>query len=78
MPNNPTESWDGEEQTWRGHLERLRRGRAFASGPSPSTTRAAVVAISFDSDVETMPLRVSDRMRDRFAKSAYGVAEMRA
>jgi peptidoglycan/xylan/chitin deacetylase (PgdA/CDA1 family) len=48
--------WQWPEQIWRGHVERVRAGRGLLPRDWPGGARVAV-ALSFDSDHETLPLR---------------------
>lgn len=65
------EAWQWEESTWRGHVERVRAGRSLSPRAWPGGARAAV-AVSFDSDHETIPLRDGDISPGRLAQGEYG------
>jgi peptidoglycan-N-acetylglucosamine deacetylase len=71
MSQSATQPWQWEEQTWRGHVEKLRAGRALTPKRWPDDARVAV-AISFDSDHETIPLRDGDTTPGRLAQGEYG------
>jgi peptidoglycan-N-acetylglucosamine deacetylase len=71
MPERANQPWQWEEETWRGHVERVRAGRALTPAQWPGDARAAV-AISFDSDHETIPLRDGDTTPGRLAQGEYG------
>lgn len=67
---NETESWRWPEQTWRTHVERVRAGRTLAP-PWPDGARVAV-ALSFDADHETIPLRDGETRPGRLSQGQYG------
>ncbi|MGH3098928.1 MAG: polysaccharide deacetylase family protein [Streptosporangiales bacterium] len=71
MTEAELEPWQWEEQTWRGHVEHVRAGRSLSPRAWPGGARAAV-AISFDSDHETIPLRDRDVSPGRLAQGEYG------
>ncbi|MEJ5867580.1 polysaccharide deacetylase [Pseudokineococcus sp. 5B2Z-1] len=64
------EPWQWDEATWRGHVERVRAGRRL-SPPWPGGARVAV-ALSFDSDHETIPLRDGETRPGRLSQGQYG------
>ncbi len=64
-------SWQWDEGTWRGHAGRIRAGRALVPGSWPGGARVAV-ALSFDSDHETIPLRDGDTGPGRLSRGEYG------
>ena len=64
------EPWQWDEATWRGHVDRVRAGRRLAP-PWPDGARVAV-ALSFDSDHETIPLREGETRPGRLAQGEYG------
>ena len=53
------EPWQWSETTWRRIVGRARAGRSLKPRAWPDGARCAV-AISFDADHETIPLRDSD------------------
>ncbi|MEU1689054.1 polysaccharide deacetylase [Micromonospora sp. NPDC005707] len=65
-----TEPWQWDEATWRGHVDRVRAGRRLAP-PWPGGAKVAV-AISFDSDHETIPLREGETRPGKLAQGEYG------
>ncbi|WP_299038307.1 polysaccharide deacetylase [uncultured Pseudokineococcus sp.] len=65
-----TEPWQWTEQTWRTHVERVRAGRTLAP-PWPDGARVAV-ALSFDADHETIPLRDAETRPGRLSQGQYG------
>ncbi|GAA2608584.1 polysaccharide deacetylase [Streptomyces axinellae] len=68
---SPTPSWQWPESVWRGHVEAVRAGRALTPARWPGGARAAV-ALSFDSDHETIPLRDGETSPGRLAQGEYG------
>src|SRR5882762_9054259 len=58
MPAEP-EPWEWQESTWRTHVDRVRAGRSLAPSRWPGDARVAV-ALSFDSDHETISLRANE------------------
>src|SRR3954454_2450679 len=66
----PPEPWEWDEATWRGHVDRVRAGRRLPP-PWPGGARVAV-ALSFDSDHETIPLRDGDTGPGALAQGEYG------
>ncbi|GAB2777013.1 polysaccharide deacetylase family protein [Amycolatopsis magusensis] len=66
-----TQPWQWPEQTWRGHVEAVRAGRRLVPQTWPGGARAAV-ALSFDSDHETIPLRDGETSPGRLAQGEYG------
>lgn len=73
MTDPPPHRWP--EQTWREAVARVRAGRRLThSDPAsrwPGGAQVAV-ALSFDSDHETIPLRDEDRSPGRLAQGEYG------
>ncbi|WP_406638681.1 hypothetical protein [Amycolatopsis sp. WGS_07] len=51
-----TEPWQWSERTWRDHVARVRAGRPLRPETWPGGAKVAV-ALSFDSDHETIALR---------------------
>ncbi|MER7092571.1 polysaccharide deacetylase family protein [Streptomyces althioticus] len=70
-PGSPEESWRWTEPTWRGHVDAVRAGRRLVPDRWPGGARAAV-ALSFDSDHETIPLRDGETSPGRLAQGEYG------
>lgn len=69
-----TPSWQWSEETWRGHVDAVRAGRALrpqAPESWPGGARVAV-ALSFDPDHETIPLRDGETSPGRLAQGEYG------
>ncbi|ASW55388.1 polysaccharide deacetylase [Plantactinospora sp. KBS50] len=64
------EPWQWGEATWRRHVGRVRAGRRLAP-PWPDGARVAV-ALSFDSDHETIPLRDGETRPGLLAQGEYG------
>jgi peptidoglycan/xylan/chitin deacetylase (PgdA/CDA1 family) len=62
--------WQWDEATWRGHVEHVRAGRSLLPG-WPGGARVAV-ALSFDSDHETIPLRDGDTGPGKLSQGEYG------
>ncbi len=62
--------WQWAEDTWRGHVGHVRAGRSLLSG-WPGGSRVAV-ALSFDSDHETIPLRDGETGPGRLSQGEYG------
>jgi hypothetical protein len=56
------EPWEWPEETWRTMVGRARAGRSLKPASWPEGARCAV-AISFDADHETIPLRDNDESR---------------
>ncbi|MGI5473142.1 polysaccharide deacetylase family protein [Streptomyces sp. CA-132043] len=67
----PAESWRWPESTWRGHVDAVRAGRCLLPDSWPDGARVAV-ALSFDSDHETIPLRDGETSPGRLAQGEYG------
>jgi len=72
-PNSKSapEPWEWDEPTWRGHVERVRAGRPLRPGSWPEDARVAV-AISFDSDHETLSLRNGETGPGKLSQGEYG------
>ena len=62
--------WQWEEGIWRGHVQRVRAGRLLRR-PWPGGAKVAV-ALSFDSDHETISLRDAEVSPGRLAQGEYG------
>ncbi|MCA1185033.1 MULTISPECIES: polysaccharide deacetylase [unclassified Saccharopolyspora] len=67
----PAPAWQWPEHTWRGHVEAVRAGRRLVPRRWPGDARVAV-ALSFDSDHETIPLRDAETSPGRLAQGEYG------
>lgn len=65
------EPWQWPEETWRGHVERVRAGRSLLPKSWPGGARVAV-GLSFDSDHETIPLRDGETRPGKLAAGEYG------
>jgi len=65
------EPWQWPEQVWRPIVERVRAGRSLAPASWPGGARCAV-ALSFDADHETIPLRDADESPMRISQGQYG------
>ncbi|MEV4312550.1 polysaccharide deacetylase [Actinocrispum sp. NPDC049592] len=66
-----TPSWQWPDEVWRGHVEAVRAGRSLRPAAWPNGARA-VVALSFDSDHETIPLRDGHISPGLLAAGEYG------
>nr|WP_294529557.1 polysaccharide deacetylase [uncultured Rhodopila sp.] len=69
-PQTP-EPWQWPEQTWRRIVQRARAGRSLKPASWPEGARCAV-ALSFDADHETIPLRDADESPMRISQGQYG------
>jgi peptidoglycan-N-acetylglucosamine deacetylase len=63
-------AWRWDEATWRGHVGHVRAGRPLLPG-WPGEARVAV-ALSFDSDHETIPLRDGETGPGELSRGEYG------
>jgi peptidoglycan/xylan/chitin deacetylase (PgdA/CDA1 family) len=63
--------WEWSEPEWRRIVGRARAGRSLAPGSWPGGARCAV-ALSFDADHETIPLRDADESPMRISQGQYG------
>ncbi|MBM3569089.1 MAG: polysaccharide deacetylase [Alphaproteobacteria bacterium] len=70
-PPGGLEPWQWDEATWRGHVGRVRAGRSLKPKTWPGGARCAV-ALSFDSDHDTIPLRDGDTSPGRLSQGEYG------
>ncbi|MBB1152528.1 MULTISPECIES: polysaccharide deacetylase family protein [Amycolatopsis] len=66
-----TEPWQWSEQTWRNHVGRVRAGRPLRPESWPGGARVAV-ALSFDSDHETISLRDGQVLPGKLSQGEYG------
>ena len=65
------EPWQWPEATWRRIVGRARAGRSLAPATWPGGARCAV-ALSFDADHDTIPLRDNDESPMRISQGQYG------
>jgi peptidoglycan/xylan/chitin deacetylase (PgdA/CDA1 family) len=65
------EAWEWPEDVWRRIVDRARAGRSLAPKSWPNGARCAV-ALSFDADHETIPLRDGDESPMRISQGQYG------
>ncbi|WP_328583527.1 polysaccharide deacetylase family protein [Streptomyces sp. NBC_00370] len=70
-PADTREPWQWDEATWRGHVGAVRAGRSLLPAAWPGGARAAV-ALSFDSDHETIPLRDGETRPGKLSQGEYG------
>lgn len=63
--------WEWPESTWRAHVDRVRAGRPLFPAAWPNGARAAV-ALSFDSDHESIPLRIGETSPGQLSQGEYG------
>lgn len=70
-PNPSVESWRWPESEWRRHVDAVRAGRRLLPDRWPGGARVAV-ALSFDPDHETIPLRDGETSPGRLAQGEYG------
>ena len=66
-----SEAWEWPDDVWRRIVERARAGRSMAPASWPGGARCAV-ALSFDADHETIPLRDKDESPMRLSQGQYG------
>jgi peptidoglycan/xylan/chitin deacetylase (PgdA/CDA1 family) len=71
MSETDGEPWQWPEATWRRIVGRARAGRSLAPAAWPGGARCAV-ALSFDADHETIPLRDADPSPMRLSIGQYG------
>ncbi|HEY0808269.1 MAG TPA: polysaccharide deacetylase, partial [Pseudonocardiaceae bacterium] len=65
------EPWTWPEETWRTHVDRVRAGRSLRPAAWPGGARVAV-ALSFDSDHETISLRDKETSPGKLSQGEYG------
>lgn len=63
--------WQWSETTWRGHVDAVRAGRRLVPPQWPGGAQVAV-ALSFDSDHETIPLRDGETRAGKLSQGEYG------
>ncbi|SPE63608.1 putative urate catabolism protein [Streptomyces netropsis] len=63
--------WQWEEHEWRGHVERVRAGRSLKPDVWPQGAKAAV-ALSFDPDHESIPLRDGETRPGKLSQGEFG------
>ncbi|MDQ0771706.1 peptidoglycan/xylan/chitin deacetylase (PgdA/CDA1 family) [Streptomyces aurantiacus] len=63
--------WQWEEPTWREHVGHVRAGRPLRPESWPGGAKVAV-ALSFDSDHETIPLRDGEVLPGKLSQGEYG------
>jgi peptidoglycan-N-acetylglucosamine deacetylase len=63
--------WRWDEETWRGHVGFVRAGRPLVPSAWPGGKRVAV-ALSFDSDHETIPLRDGETGPGKLSQGEFG------
>jgi peptidoglycan/xylan/chitin deacetylase (PgdA/CDA1 family) len=66
-----TEPWLWAEETWREHVGHVRAGRSLKPAEWPGGASVAV-ALSFDSDHETIPLRDAETQPGKLSQGEYG------
>lgn len=70
----PLPPWEWPEETWRSIVGRARAGRSLRPAAWPGGARCAV-ALSFDADHETIPLRDADESPMRISQGQYGARQ---
>jgi peptidoglycan/xylan/chitin deacetylase (PgdA/CDA1 family) len=65
------EPWQWPQSVWQPMIDKARAGRGLAPSAWPDGARCAV-ALSFDADHETIPLRDSDPSPMRISQGQYG------
>ncbi|MCX7383164.1 MAG: polysaccharide deacetylase [Alphaproteobacteria bacterium] len=74
-PTHPAgEAWEWPEDVWRRIVERARAGRSLSPKTWPNGATCAV-ALSFDADHETIPLRDLDESPMRISQGQYGARQ---
>ena len=71
MDATTMEPWQWPEERWRAAVNRARAGRSLAPKSWPGGARCAV-AISFDADHDTIPLKDGDESPMRISQGQYG------
>jgi peptidoglycan-N-acetylglucosamine deacetylase len=64
-------AWAWPEPVWRAHVDRVRAGRSLKPASWPGDARVAV-ALSFDSDHETISLRNGETHPGKLSQGEYG------
>ena len=73
-PHPDGEPWQWPEATWRRIVGHARAGRSLRPAGWPDGARCAV-ALSFDADHETIPLRDADESPMRLSQGQYGARQ---
>lgn len=73
-PHAGGEPWQWPEATWRTMVDRTRAGRTLKPRAWPHGA-ACAVALSFDADHETIPLRDGDQSPMRLSQGQYGARQ---
>lgn len=73
-PHPDGEPWQWPEATWRSMVGRARAGRSLRPRAWPGGAPCAV-ALSFDADHETIPLRDADQSPMRLSQGQYGARQ---
>jgi peptidoglycan/xylan/chitin deacetylase (PgdA/CDA1 family) len=74
-PKHPAgDAWEWPEEVWRRIVERARAGRSMSPKSWPNGAKCAV-ALSFDADHETIPLRDLDESPMRISQGQYGARQ---
>ena len=73
MPE-PSKPWEWDEPHWRRIVGRARAGRSLRPASWPGGARCCV-ALSFDADHETIPLRDADESPMRISQGQYGARQ---
>ena len=68
------EPWQWPEEVWRRIVNRARAGRSLKPAAWPGGAQCAV-ALSFDADHETNPLREGDESPMRISQGQYGARQ---
>jgi peptidoglycan/xylan/chitin deacetylase (PgdA/CDA1 family) len=74
MDDDRQQPWQWPEPTWRQIVGRARAGRSLRPAAWPNGARCAV-ALSFDADHETIPLRDNDPSPMRISQGQYGARQ---
>ncbi|MBR0651653.1 polysaccharide deacetylase [Roseomonas terrae] len=74
MSDSTPKPWEWDEPQWRRIVGRARAGRSLAPSAWPGGARCAV-ALSFDADHETIPLRDADESPMRISQGQYGARQ---
>ena len=68
---SPDPAWTWDESRWRGHVRHVRAGPSLKPQEWPGGASVAV-ALSFDSDHETIPLRNGETQPGKLSQGEYG------